>query len=98
MSPNPALAPLAVGARPALPRLHTSLLVPCCLPTVTLSPHCPLVGLETVGLAHEEECSSGSFQALRSPAPPTRPSAFILGTRSQELPAVLGCTLLGFGS
>lgn len=95
-SPDPVLvfwvALQGSGACPALPHPypHTSPLAAVLSAySVTSSPHCPLVGLELGGggLARKEECSSGSSEV------PSALSAFILRTRSQELPVVLGCTL-----
>lgn len=97
MSPNPVLAPLAVSVLGRHCRAWV-LVLPCptsvllhlllsCLPTLSL--HLltdPLVG---------PELGDGGGGIIPSTEVPSSLSAFILWTRSQELPVVLGCTLQG---
>lgn len=69
MSPNPVLAPLAVSARPALPCLHTSLLVP------VLSAYCHSISSRLLGgtgncgvgilLGHSKHCGPRSLPPIR---------------------------------
>lgn len=80
MSPDPVLVPwpsvswvgtAGLGACPALPHPIPLHLLLCCLPTLSLHLTAPWWdwNLEVGELARKEECSSGSSQALMSPAP-----------------------------